>query len=174
VLTPLGPVVNPADSARATRFTVELVAANTLAGANSRLAMRGVELPAPTLAPVLVGSAGHTWYRALAGAWRERSDAEDFLRTLRQRGVMPAEMGRVLAAPYAVLLARGLSTAEVAEAMAEWEARGIRAYGLVQTDGSVRLFAGAFETADQAALLATSLRDLGIAPQLAYRTGRMF
>ncbi len=172
VLIALGPVVNPADSARAVRFTVELVAANTLAGANSRLAIRGVALPAPTLAPVQLGN--RPWYRALVGAWENRREAEAFLRGLHDRGVVPEDVGRVLTAPYAMLLARGLSAGEAAAAVAEWESRGVRAYGLVQHDGSVRLFAGAFETSDQAALLAMSLRDLGTEPSLAYRTGRMF
>jgi hypothetical protein len=174
VLPALGPVVNPADSARATRFAIEVVAANTLAGANSRLEIRGVDLPARTVAPVLVGGAGRSWYRAIVGAWQDRRDAESFLRTLRERGVMQAEMGRVLEAPYALLLARGLSSVEVAAEVAAWEGRGIRAYGLVQADGSVRLYAGAFESTDQAVLLAMSLRDRGVEPQLAYRTGRTF
>ena len=174
VLAPLGPVVNPADSARATAFSIELVAANTLSGANSRLEMRGVELPTPTLAPVLMGSTGRTWYRAMAGAWPERTDAEEFLRTLRARGVVPAELGRVLVTPYAILLVRGLAAVEVVDAVAAWEAQGVRAYGMVQADGSVRLYAGAFETTDQAVLLASALRDRGVEPQLAYRTGRMF
>jgi len=169
----LGPIVNPGDSARAVSFAVELVAANTLAGANSRLVLRGVDLPSPTIAPVQ-RAGGRTWFRAVVGAWSERIAAEQFLDGLRERGVVAADVGRVLTAPYAMLLARGLSVTEMAEAIAEWEARGIRAYGLLQDDGSVRLFAGAFETSDQAVLLAMSLRDLGAEPHVAYRTGRMF
>jgi hypothetical protein len=169
----LGPIVNPADSARAVSFAVELVAANTLAGANSRLVMRGVELPSPTIAPVQLAG-GRPWYRAVVGAWSDRSAAEQFLNALRERGVVATDVGRVMTVPYAMLLARGLSVTETAGTIAEWEARGIRAYGLLQDDGSVRLFAGAFETPDQAVLLAMSLRDLSAEPQVAYRTGRMF
>jgi hypothetical protein len=53
-------------------------------------------------------------------------------------------------------------------------ARGVPAYALVQDDDSVRLFAGAFETAAAAVPLDADLRAAGLAPQLAYRTGRTF
>src|SRR5690606_34940917 len=57
----LGPVVNPEDSAAALRFSVELVAANSLSGANSGLTSRGDPYPIPTVAPVLLGSAPTVW-----------------------------------------------------------------------------------------------------------------
>ena len=52
--------------------------------------------------------------------------------------------------------------------------RGVPACALLQDDGTVRLFAGAFETAAAAVLLGADLRAAGLAPQLAYRTGRTF
>ena len=78
-----------------------------------------------------------------------------------------------MAAPFALLLEE-VRGADVAAAIARWEQLGVRAYGLQQDDGSVRIFAGAFETAAQAVWLASTLRDLGADPQVAYRTGRMF
>lgn len=170
----LGAVVNPDDSTDVAAFTVELVAANTLAGANSGLVMRGVPLPAPTLAPVLLGADGRPWYRALTGAWQARDEAEAFLATLRDRGLVRDDVGRVLRAPYALLLAKGVPPDRATAAIAQWESRGIPAYALLQTDGRVRLFAGAFETPGQSALLALSLRDTGVEPVLAFRTGRTF
>ena len=170
----LSAVVNPADSANATGFTVELVAANTLAGANSSLAMRGVNLPASGLTPVLLGADGRPWYRALTGAWRARAEAESFLSMLRDRGVVRDDVGRVLRAPYALRLVEGMPSAQVAAAIAQWEARGISAYALLQDDGRASLFAGAFETPGQSVLVALSLRDIGVEPVLAFRTGRMF
>src|SRR5690606_14305277 len=68
----LGAIVNPDDSANAAIFAVELVAANTLAGANSRLAIAGESLPAATVAPVSLGTDGRPWFRALTGAWPAR------------------------------------------------------------------------------------------------------
>jgi hypothetical protein len=170
----LGAVVNPADSAIAAGYTVELVAANTLPGANSRLEMAGVRLPAPTLVPILLGADGRPWYRALTGAWRDRSDAEALLRMLRDRGLVREDEGRVLRAPFALLLAEGVPPDQTATALREWQSRGIPVYALWQDDGSVRLFAGAFETPGQSVLVALSLRDIGVEPVLAFRTGRTF
>ncbi|MBK7906249.1 MAG: hypothetical protein IPJ78_06775 [Gemmatimonadetes bacterium] len=170
----LGSIVNPDDSATATAYSVELVAANTLAGANSGLAMRGATLPAPTLAPVLLGADGRPWYRALTGAWHARAEAEAFLTTLRDRGLVRDDVGRVLRAPYALLLAEGVPPDQADAARAQWESRGIPAYALLQADGRARLFAGAFETPGQSVLVALSLRDIGVEPVLAFRTGRMF
>ncbi len=170
----LGAIVNPDDSSRAAAFAVELVAANTPAGANSGLEMRGVRLPAPTLVPVLLGADGRPWYRALAGAWRDRSEAEALLRSLRDRGLVREDVGRVLRAPYALLLAEGVPADQAPAALARWESRGIPAYALLQDDGRARVYAGAFETPSQSALVALSLRDLGAAPVLAIRTGRTF
>ena len=170
----IGAVVNPADSANAAGYTVELVAANTPAGANSVLAMRGVRLPAPTLVPVLLGADGRPWYRALTGAWRDRTDAEALLRTLRDRGLVREDEGRVLRAPFALLLAAGVPPDSTATAVRAWTSRGIPVQALWQDDGSVRLFAGAFETPGQSVLVALSLRDIGVEPVLAFRTGRTF
>lgn len=170
----LPPVVNPEAEPIAANFAVELVAANTLSGANSGLVMRGQELPAPTLAPVQIGSDGRPWFRALTGAWHERDAAQDWLDALRDRGLLRQDVGRVLRVPYALLLASGIRSSDVPAALARWHALGIPAYALVQDDGSARVFAGAFETSGQAALLAKSLRDLGTAPVVAFRTGRTF
>ncbi|MCC7003383.1 MAG: SPOR domain-containing protein [Gemmatimonadaceae bacterium] len=170
----LGAVVNPGDSLRSSHFALELVAANTPAGANSSLAMRGLQLPAPTVSPVQLGADGRTWYRALTGAWRDRAEAEAFLVSLRDRGLVRQDVGRVLRAPYALLLAESVPPGAVPAALAQWEARGIDAYALLQDDGNARLFAGAFETPGQSVLLALSLRDAGAVPVVAVRTGRTF
>lgn len=170
----LGPIVNPGDSANASAFAVELVAANTLAGANSRLVIRGESLPAPTVSPVLLGSVGRPWFRALTGAWPERDEAEAYLGALRRRGLVQEDVGRVIGAPLALVLAEGVRRSDAPQEVARWAARGVPAYALMQLDGSARVYAGAFETSGQAALLAKSLRDLGVAPVLAFRTGRAF
>jgi hypothetical protein len=170
----LGAVVNPGDSAIAADFSVELVAANTLTSANFRLALRGELLPAPTVAPVLLGADGRPWYRALAGAWREREEAQSYLATLRARGLVRQEVGRVLRVPFALRLATGVRRDDASALVRTWSDRGIPAYALLQDDGSASVFAGAFETSGQSVLLALSLRDLGTEPVVAFRTGRTF
>jgi hypothetical protein len=51
--------------------------------------------------------------------------------------------------------------------------RGIPAYALVDDSGSQSIYAGAFTTTDQAALLAAYLRAAGVTGVVAYRTGRV-
>jgi hypothetical protein len=169
----LGAVVNPQDSIGAAAFTVQLVAANSVAGANSSLVRRGGSpLPAATIAPVQLDVDGRTWYRALVGAWQDPAEAARFLETLRRDGTVDAAAGRVLRAPYALQLAEGMAVTEVPAALARWSRLGIAAYALAQDDGRVRLLAGAFETPDQAAVLAVSLRDAGVPPVVVFRFGR--
>ena len=48
-------------------------------------------------------------------------------------------------------------------------------YGLLQRDGSVRIYAGAFENPDEAALLKSALKNTkNIDATLAYRVGRAY
>ena len=171
----LGAVVNPADSAVASRFAVEVVAANTFAGANSVL-RNDDELssfPAPTISPVQLGG-GTLWYKAVVGAWRVRGGADSLLAALRASKVVRSENGLVVRVPYALLLADSVAREMVAHQIDVWRGRGITAYALLQDDGSARLYAGAFETPAQAAPLAASVRDAGTVPVVAFRTGRMF
>ena len=170
----LGPLVNPLDSAIAAGFAVELVAANTLPSANSRLASLAIPAPAMTIAPVVIGTAARPWFHALVGAWTERRDAEAWLAAQRATRVLAATAGRVVTVPYALLLEDSLAPREAAAVVLRWESVGIRAYRLVQDDGRVRVFAGAFESASHAAWFASMLREMGATPLLAYRTGRAF
>ncbi len=171
----LGAVVNPADSAIASRFAVEVVAANTFAGANSVLRNDGElsAFPAPTISPVQLAG-GTLWYKAMVGAWRIRGGADSLLAALRASKVVRGENGLVVLVPYALLLADSVARNRVAQAIDVWRGRGISAYALLQDDGSARIYAGAFETAAQAAPLAASVRDAGTVPVVAFRTGRMF
>ena len=171
----LGAVVNPADSAVAARFAVEVVAANTLAGANSVLRNDGElsSFPAPTISPVQLGG-GTLWYKAVVGAWRVRGGADSLLAALRASRVVRSDNGLVVRVPYALLLADSVAREMVAHEVDVWRGRGVTAYALLQEDGSARLYAGAFETPAQAAPLAASVRDAGTVPVVAFRTGRMF
>lgn len=170
----LGEIVNPADSAAAATFAVELIAANTLTSANSRLAALEGTVPAPTVAPVEMGGAGRTWYRAIVGAWRTRDEAESWLANERARGVLRADDGRIVMVPLALELAAVNDRTAAGEAIEAWRSRGIGAYALQSVNGRIRIYAGAFDVPAQAAVLAMRLRDLGAEPKLAYRIGRSF
>jgi hypothetical protein len=169
----LGPVVNPEDSATALRFSVELVAANSLSGANSGLTSRGNPHPIPTVAPVLLGPAPTVWYRAMVGAWSTKAEAEVWLERVRALGLVRNGVGRVVYAPLALQLFEG-PREEALVQTAQLDREDVRVYVLETTDGRVRVMAGAFETASQALWFAAQLHGRGLSPQLAYRTGRTF
>jgi hypothetical protein len=166
--------VNPSDAEIASEFAVEIVAANTVAGANSRLRDGGRPLPAATIAPVLLGSDRSRWYRVIVGAWRKRASADSLLGELRRTKRLGPTSGLVVRTPLAVWLGEvdGRDAARVS--LTEWERRGFPAYALEQEDGRVRIYSGAFETSAAAALLADAIRAAGGTPTVAYRTGRTF
>lgn len=169
----IGPLVNPADSAIALRFSVELVAANTPESANSRLVSRGDSFPVPTVAPVVLQPGTSPWYRALVGAFPSRGEAEAWLAQQRALGVIRPTIGRVLDAPFALLIEE--TSADSARlALPNYLGQNVPAYALVQDDGRARVYVGAFETAGQALWYAAELRSRGFTPKLAYRSGRMF
>lgn len=170
--------VNPADSGTATPFSVEIVNANTLEGANLLLQTHATVMPAATISLVPIGDTESTWYKVLAGAYEDSADADRLLATLRRRRVIqPEDGGAVIRAPLAMLIdsipnqAGMLSRTQ--EKIRELAARDVVAYALIQRDGSARIYAGAFEFPDQASLAATALRVAGLSPVLAYRTGRL-
>ncbi len=169
----LGPLVNPGDSAIALRFSVELVAANTPESANSRLTSRGDPYPVPTVAPVVLQPGTSPWYRALVGAFSTRSEAEAWLAQQRALGLIRQTTGRVLDAPFALLLEAG-ALAQARTSVTRLAAAGVAAYALQQEDGQAFVLVGAFETASQALWYASELRSRGYTPSLAYRSGRMF
>ena len=169
----LGPIVNPEDSAATLRFSVELVAANSLSGAHSGLTSRGDPYPIPTVAPVLLGSAPTVWYRAMVGAWASKAEAEAWLERERALGLVRSSVGRVVEAPFALQLFEGPREEALSQSL-RLDREDVRVYGLETGDGRVRLMAGAFESASQALWFAAQLNERGLSPQLAYRTGRTY
>jgi hypothetical protein len=133
-----------------------------------------VQLPGVTVTPVLLGTGRVRWHKVLAGAWRDRVGADSLLASLRDGGVLRAGAGLVVRAPLALLLETGVPRGVAPARTAALVVRGVPAYALLQDDGTVRLFAGAFESAAAAVPLGADLRAAGLAPQLAYRTGRTF
>jgi hypothetical protein len=168
--------VNPVDTGSTVPFAIEVMAANTLAGANSFLANNGQSsaLSGATVSPVVVGGSTSVWYKVVAGASHGRAGADSLLAALRRERAVRSGEGRVVTVPYALVLARRVKRTEVAALVRSWRQRGFDAYALMQNDGSVSLLAGAFETPAQAAPLASALRAEGVTPVLVYRTGRAY
>ena len=166
-----GPVVtNPQDAAIAAKWAVELMAANTTAGAILKLQRDGRNLPAGTFSPLLIGEA--RWFKVYAGAFTVREDADALFDDLRRRGLL-APGASVVSVPFTLLIDHVPATAAAAM-VATYADRGQPVYALRQDDGSAWLCIGAFPTPESAAPYAETLRASGINPELVYRKGRMF
>ena len=161
---------NPADSAAAAAYAVAAMTMNTQAGAILWFQNAGRALPAATFAPVLVQ--GAPWFRVLVGAYANRAQADSLLGALRARNEVPSGLGEVVHAPYAFLV-DSVSAGAVAGLLKYFADRGQPVYALRQADGSARLYAGAFETREQATLFVDAIRASGIRPVLVYRIGRV-
>ncbi len=168
--------VNPADTSATAAFAVEVMAANTLAGANSFLAdnAKQASMNGATVSPVAVGGSASVWYKVVVGASHVRAGADELLASMQRAKLVHSGQGRVVKVPYALVLAQNIEQSSVGSAVESWRKIGFNPYVLVQSDGSLRAFAGAFETAAQAAPLASALRAAGVAPVLAFRTGRSY
>jgi len=166
-------VSNPADSAQAAAFAVYFVAANTIEEAKPP---EGVDaLAAVAITPVRLGADGAQWFRVTVGAGTDSAQAVAILKRLRDAEQFgTATSGSIIRVPFAFRLEEGVTVDASGEAIARWAQRGIRAYALRQSGGTVTLYTGAFQNPAQASLLADSLFGAGIAPTLVYRTGRTF
>lgn len=164
--------VNPSDSLQSSGFAVELMAANTQAGAILKLQQDGKKIPAATFAPVLVQ--GVRWYKVIGGAFSDRGGADSLLAGLRRLKVLDPDKGSVVRLPFAFRIDSGVPAAAVPGMVATNADHGLPVYALRQTDGTAWLLVGAFESVDQSTLYAESLRASGITPVLVYRKGRMF
>ena len=166
-------VVNPGDSAAAAGFAVELVAANTQAGAILKLQQEGKNLPAATFAPVL-DSRGFRWFKVIGGAYAKRAGADSLLAELRKRKVLDPDKGSVTRVPFAFRIDSAVPAAAVPAMLTQYAAQGQPVYALWQTDGTAWLCVGAFESVDQSGLYAESLRGSTFKAVLVYRKGRTF
>jgi hypothetical protein len=166
---PPPPIENPGDSAQAAAYSVVLVAANTAEGADDNL-RRVADLPAATAAPSIDG--GMLWYKVFVGAYADRAGAEALRDSLRGAGRDGDFIEPIVAVPFAFLVADALSSDSVTIVRDRYAAQGLATYPLLQGDGTVRLFAGAFASPDEAMHLAPLLRTAGIQPRIVYRTGR--
>lgn len=168
------PVRNPGDSARAATWAVEIAKFSTPTGALLRVREElPRNAPGATFGVVAIGADATLWYRVIAGAASSRAGADSTLGALRvAKAIDDPAAGAVVSAPFAFRLQSDVAPASSASVAAEYLARGVPAYALLQEDGTATIYAGAFETADQAALFMAYLRAAGIEPALTYRIGR--
>lgn len=118
--------------------------------------------------PIRIG--GSIWYRVILGALPTAADAEAALVGLWQDGLVETGEGAILRTPQAFDLG-------IRESDAAWEEtqrlreRGIPAYSVEASLGTARIFVGAFETPDQAAVVGSLLTAAGLTATLMTRTG---
>jgi hypothetical protein len=62
----------------------------------------------------------------------------------------------------------------VASRVSVYQTRGLPVYALLQSDGTARLFAGAFKEPEEASLLSDAMRASGVRTSVVYRTGRVY
>lgn len=168
---------NQSDSAKAVPFSVEILASNTAEGANFEIQRHGSVMPAATISLVPIGDTEATWYKVHAGAFADSGQAEQLLASLRRRRIVPDSAGSVVRAPLALLVdsipAQAGMNSRIREKIQALTAKGVNGYTMIQPDGSALVYAGAFESPQQASLAATALRVAGLTPVLVYRTGRV-
>jgi hypothetical protein len=169
--------LDPVDSAAFAAYAIDVMAASAATNANSWLRERDGDaaVPAGTIAVIAVRDGPQRvarWHKVIVGAWHDRHDADSALAALRRRGVVAKDGGSVVRLPYALLLADSASMERADAVRAVWQAKGVAAYTLRQANGSVRVYAGAFQTVAQGVTMAQVLRDAGGVPMMAYRTGR--
>ena len=162
------------DSLDASAFGIEIVKLNTQSGAILKLHDAFGRLPAVTYAPVVLGSESSRWFTVISGAYRTRAIADSALASLRGRGLIENDVGAVVHLPYALVLQPEVSRETASAVVKAYLVRGLPAYALLQEDGTARVYAGAFDSPEQAAILAASVSAAGIEPMVAYRMGRTF
>jgi cell division septation protein DedD len=167
------PPANPADSAMASAYAVEVTAWNSKDDANETLARFRNILPAGTISPVPVGPNRDRYFKLIVGAYPMRNEADAELAVLRHKNVTPTpQLGTVVRTPYALLI-DSAAAGRPSELVRKYpEARKWGSYVLAQKDGSLKLYAGAFERPEDAAALMLTLRAEKLTPTLVYRTGR--
>ena len=166
-------MIDPADSGAAV-YAVQIMTANTQAGAILKLQEDGRSLPAATYAPVEIQ--GRTWYKVLAGAFTTRGGADSLLSTLRTDGLLDSlSPGVVVRVPFAIRVDSVRRSATVSDLLLSLRiGRQLPVYALEQRNGWVWVLAGAFETRSQADSYADKVRAAGHTADLVLRQGRMF
>jgi hypothetical protein len=165
-------IADPADSGAAA-FAVQVMAANTRAGAILKLQQHGLLLPAATYAPVEIQ--GTTWYKVVAGAFPTRSGADSLLASLREQKLLDSTEGVVVHVPFSLRIDSVRNSTTVDDMLAQLRVgRNLPVYALVQRNGAVWVMVGAFETRSEADAYAEMLRSINLVPQIVYRKGRMY
>ncbi len=161
------------DSAAVVPFGVALAQYNDVTAALTRIAQEAARgIPASTYAPYYDTNLRKQVYLVIAGAFHDRDDATSLLRSLRRQRVLAAGQGHVIDAPFALLMQTGLESDVARSRLDDYRVRGLPVYSLVQSDGTVNIYAGAFRTAKDAERVLSDLDAADAQPRVVQRAGR--
>jgi cell division septation protein DedD len=161
------------DSSATVPYGVALAQYNDVTAALTRIAQESARgIPASTYAPFYDPNLRRQVFLVIAGAFHDRGDANSLLRSLRRQRVLASGQGHVIDAPFAVLVRSGLSADEARSQLDAYRLKGMPVYSLVQPDGTVNIYAGAFRTSAEAETLSKELDVEGAALRIVRRAGR--
>ncbi len=152
-------------------YGVQFLYLNSAQDANAILAKNADSLPAATITMVKPATDSVPWYSLIVGAFPDSASAQSFLTLARTRGLLPTGAGRVVRTPYALLVDSAQSESMAAVRRSAYRGRGIPAYTLRDSAGMWRIYAGAFASESDGALLKHQLDSLNIQSVLVTRTG---
>ena len=161
------------DSSAVVPFGVALAQYNDVTAALTRIAQESARgIPAGTYAPFYDTNLRRQVFLVIAGAFHDRDDANSLLRSLRLQRILASGQGHVIDAPFAILVRSGLSAAEARSQLDSYRVKGMPAYSLVQPDGTVNIYAGAFRTTTDADAMRAELGADGAELRVVRRAGR--
>lgn len=172
--TPASPfaIVNPGDSLTSVGWTVAFLETRSPSTANARIDQEsGRGLSALTYSPVPSDAESGRLF-VLTGASRDSADAVALLRALRARGVLRPTQGHLEYLPLALLVQRGAGHDQASFLVNGYRLKGLPVYALLQDDGTLNLYAGAFDDPEAARALMATFHAAGEQPRVVYRTGR--
>ncbi len=165
---------NPTDSAHASAYSVAIAEVSSGSSANALIDDQSRKgLPALTVSPE-EGKPATGPMLVVTGAFETRFAADSLLRVLRQRRLLRPAQGHVTSLPLTILVQSGVARDQAAMFTHGYHLKGLPVYALLQRDGSVNLYAGAFESIDAAQPLLYRFQANGDQPRVAYRIGRVF
>ena len=161
------------DSSALVPYGVALAQYNDVSAALTRIAQESARgIPASTYAPFFDSNLRRQVFLVIAGAFHDRTDANSLLRSLRRQRVLGSGQGHVIDAPFAVLVGSGASADEAKSQLEAYRLKGMPVYALVQPDGTMNIYAGAFRSAADAKSLLEALGDGDGALRVVQRAGR--
>jgi cell division septation protein DedD len=161
------------DSSATVPYGVALAQYNDVTAALTRIAQESARgIPASTYAPFYDPNLRRQVFLVIAGAFHDRGDANSLLRSLRRQRVLASGQGHVIDAPFAILVRSRLSADEARSQLDAYRLKGMPVYSLVQPDGTVNIYAGAFRTSAEAETLSKELDVEGAALRIVRRAGR--